>query len=94
MLAPVKPETVLQPAPSKPLPQATIKLQPAPAPASARVPHQSPIAASEEKKKSSNTAEEASSEEGSADEFPLPLAATAAILALAAVGIQVWALVS
>lgn len=91
------------------MPQATIKLQQAPAPAASVRKPAAPAAGSEPKAgapdKPSVKAEKAAgpvpsgeSEEtdsgDSVSEIPLPLLIAAAVLALAALGIQVWTFIS
>jgi hypothetical protein len=94
---------VVPPAAAKPLPQATIKLQAAPAAAAARKPLES-LAVPTAKKldlaelkgegKSATVSDEDEDEtaENAADDIPLPFAIAAAALALLAVGVQVWML--
>jgi hypothetical protein len=82
------------------LPQATIKLQPAPAPAAALRKPAQPVASiaalsaagAKEDHKSLVTDDE--EEENAAEDLPLPFAIAAITLALAALGIQVWTLYS
>ena len=100
----MKPEAVNQPD-AKPLPQATIKLQAAPAPSAARRPIQ-PLAAVQSGEKSvvpgtgakedhkSAVLEDEELEEDAVEDIPLPFAIGAAVLALAAVGIQGWTYLS
>jgi hypothetical protein len=90
------------------MPQATIKLQPAPAPASARKPASAPAGVPAEGKKDSeaqppkkveskpaNLGEAGKMEEAvSAGSVPLPFLLAAAALALIAFGIQLWTFLS
>ncbi|MEI6321927.1 MAG: hypothetical protein WCP60_02345 [bacterium] len=95
-----KPEAVPQQLPH-PLPQATIKLQAAPAPASAarktaEVPAGSSTSEKKVKAPSSESPEisDEESRENAVDDIPLPIAIAAAVLALLAVGVQVWTWIS
>jgi hypothetical protein len=86
------------------LPQATIKLQPAPAAAAAASAVRKPVEAEKPsealtpaKKAPAVTSLEVSedeSTENAADDIPLPIAIAAVVLALLAVGVQVWTLIS
>jgi hypothetical protein len=95
--APLKPEPVAQQASSKPLPQATIKLQPAgPAAASLRKFSSSkPKSAESELSSETSVSEEAEvTVNVVSQDLPLPLVAAAAALALVALGIQLWTFLS
>lgn len=100
---------MIESAPAKPIPQATIKLQSAPAPAAARKPvvavSEVPIEGKKEtaepaqKKVGSKPAdldeqEDEEEEEVSAGAIPLPFLLAAAALALIAFGIQLWTFLS
>ena len=87
------------------MPQATIKLQPAPAPAAARKPTVAATEASAEGKKDSEAqapkkVESKTGEVGKVEEavsvgsVPLPFLIAAAALALIAFGIQLWTFLS
>lgn len=98
---------MVESAPAKPIPQATIKLQSAPAPAAARKPvvavSEVPIDGKKEtaepapKKVGSKPAdleEEEEEEVEPAGAIPLPFLLAAAALALIAFGIQLWTFLS
>ena len=97
----VKPEAVTPSSAAKPLPQATIKLQPAPAPAANRKNPQTKESSAPEKTDAPGTkatkviklADE-QTDINAADGVPLPIALAAAVLALLAVAIQVWTFIS
>jgi hypothetical protein len=102
---PIKPQAVAESAPAKPIPQATIKLQPAPAPAAARKPASAPAGVPVEGKKDSEAqapkkveskpASLSEAEEAvSTGSVPLPFLLAAAALALIAFGIQLWTFLS
>ncbi len=80
------------PAPSKPLPQATIKLQAAPVPA-ARKPVQ-PVATQTTVSTPKPVVSEDDEGENAVEDLPMPFAIGALVLAAAAVGIQVWTMFS
>jgi hypothetical protein len=95
---PLKPEPVAPQVSSKPLPQATIKLQPAgPAAASLRKFSSTKPKSVESELNSENAT---GSEDGEvsvkviSEDLPLPLVAAAAVLALAALAIQLWTYLS
>jgi len=88
----VRPVAVAQPAPAKPLPQATIKLQAAPAPA-ARKPMQ-PLATQTTVTTPKPVVSDDDEGENVAEDLPMPFAIGALVLAAAAVGIQVWTMFS
>ena len=97
---------MVESAPAKPIPQATIKLQSAPAPAAARKPvvavSEVPIEGKKEtaepapkRAESKPVSEEDDGEdEVSAGAVPLPFLLAAAALALIAFGIQLWTYLS
>jgi hypothetical protein len=101
----LKPESIPQEPPVKPMPQATIKLQVAPAPASS-LKSAPPVTTTKEagtapQKPASLTPvieekeEEAGDEDAAATSgIPLPLLIAAAALALLAFGIQIWTYLS
>jgi hypothetical protein len=105
----LKPEPIAQPAPAKPMPQATIKLQVAPAPAAAvRKPIVSETAsvssdAASPKGPLKDTVTEAPAsvveaadhaENSASSDVPMPILIAAAALALVAFGIQLWTFLS
>ena len=97
---------MVESAPAKPIPQATIKLQAAPAPAIARKPiapatevpaegQRDAVAPAPKKAESKPVSEQDDGEdEGSAGAVPLPFLLAAAALALIAFGIQLWTYLS
>jgi hypothetical protein len=100
----LKPEPVAAPVPAKPMPQATIKLQPAPAPA-VRKPAASDLAKPDSLNKpqaKDSKAEETHLTEGrqevdtghAVSDIPLPLLLAAVVLAFVALGIQIWTFIS
>jgi hypothetical protein len=103
---PLKPQPVAESAPAKPIPQATIKLQAAPAPAIARKPIAPVTEVPADGKKDASapapkkaefkplTEEGDGEDEVSSGAVPLPFLLAAAALALLAFAIQLWTYLS
>ena len=92
----LRPQSITPLVAAKPMPQATIKLQQAPAPAAARKPA---FDAALKDDKSENIATESESDvyNDNVDsnlELPMPILIAAAVLALVAFGIQIWTYIS